>query len=58
MEDEIDSALAYTLIGKDEKLKNKNIYISDIFDCQETLPESTYQDPYVNVPDVDSGDIC
>ena len=55
----INSHLACYLIGKDKVLKDKSIYLSNIYDCSAIPePEGVTQDPYIGLPDVDIGDVC
>ena len=59
VDDEINSQLACSLIGKDKPLKDQSIYTTNVFDCNTSEPDSTISiDPYENLPKVDTGEVC
>jgi len=59
IDEEINSQIGCYLIGNDKKLKNQSIYLSNVFDCEtESEQETVFVDPYSNLPEVDTGDVC
>lgn len=59
LDDEINSQIGCYLIGKDKKLKNQSIYVSNVFDCNVQPEEEMVSiDPYSNLPEVDTGEVC
>jgi len=59
VDDEIDAQIACALINKDKALKDQSIYTTNVFDCAEkSTGIGINVDPYSNLPDVDTGDVC
>ena len=57
LDEEITSELACMLINKDKQLKTKNIYNTNVFDCEAILGDETSNNPY-DLPPVDAEDVC
>jgi hypothetical protein len=56
---EIEETFACALIGKDKKIKNQSIYVSNIFDCNTISDDELgVTDQYTILPPVDAGDVC
>ena len=54
---EINEELACALIGRDKELKTKNIYNTNVFDCEDIPVDNSSKDPY-DLPPVDAEDVC
>ena len=58
-DDQVDKDVACYLIGQDKALKEQNIYLSNVYDCQPTPDDKKVtHDPYINLPKTNVEDIC
>jgi len=56
---EVDNEVACYLIGKDMPLKEKNIYLTKIYDCATPSDDSLVTaDPYIDLPKTNVEDVC
>ena len=59
IDEEIDSTVACYSIGKDKTLKSQNTYTTNVFDCNPmSRGNEANENPYENLPDADSGEVC
>lgn len=59
VDEQIDKQLGCYLIGRDKNLKSQNIYISNIFDCEQPEGDSSISiNPYTALPVANVEDVC